>query len=146
LIEKKMNLETSLQASHRPLYDRLLEQGRNLGKLMLLNRNASYEWLNTLPNRWDGEGCGDDQRQEVGPLGVSGCIPTLTSDEQAAIKQNLEQRERFLPWTHRLVETISALPYIQRRFPYQEYVQKVGRLEADGWLVRVYVNHETATD
>jgi hypothetical protein len=54
----------------------------------------------------------------------------------------LKERESFKPWTHRLVETISTLPYIRKRFPYNEYVQKVGRLEADGWLVRVYVNHE----
>jgi hypothetical protein len=146
LIEKKMNLETILQQSHRQLYDRLLEQGRNLGKLMLLNRNASYEWLNTLPSRWNSGDCPEDQAEEAGPLGVSDCIPTLSIGEQASIKQNLEQRERFLPWPHRLVETISALPYIKRRFPYQEYVQKVGRLEADGWLIRVYVNHETTTD
>ena len=26
-----------------------------------------------------------------------------------------------------------------------KYVQTVGRLEAEGWLVRVYVNHEIAT-
>jgi len=54
-----------------------------------------------------------------------------------------KDREQFQPWTHRLVENISSLPFVRRRFPYQEYVQKVGRLEADGWLVRVYVNHET---
>jgi hypothetical protein len=127
-IEKKLNLEESLQKSQREVYERLLEQGRNLGKLMLLNRKSSYEWLNSIKSRQ----VKDDSR-----------IPCLEEAERAAIEQSLRSRERFQPWTHRLVETISAMPYVQRRFPYQEYVQKVGRLEADGWLVRVYVNHET---
>ena len=56
----------------------------------------------------------------------------------------LRERESFKPWTHRLAEAISRLPSIRTRFPYQDYVQKVGRLEADGWFVRVYVNHEDA--
>jgi hypothetical protein len=45
------------------------------------------------------------------------------------------------PWTNQK-ETISQLPFIEKRFPYNEYVQMVGRLEADGWFVRVYVNYE----
>jgi hypothetical protein len=69
-------------------------------------------------------------------------IPSLSEEEQAAIECLLKKREGFHPWTHRLVETISRLPYVRKRFPYHEYVQRVGRLEADGWLVRVYVNHE----
>jgi hypothetical protein len=70
-------------------------------------------------------------------------IPPLSAEELAAIERLLREREAFQPWTHRLVETISRLPYIKKRYPYHEYVQRVGRLEADGWLVRVYVNHET---
>ncbi len=58
----------------------------------------------------------------------------------------LKEREAFQPWTHHFVETISALPCIKKRFPYHDYVQKVGRLEADGWLVRVYVNHKLDPD
>src|SRR5579864_2651143 len=42
-IEKKLNLEKCLQEKHKAEYDRLLAQGRNLGKLMLLNRHASNE-------------------------------------------------------------------------------------------------------
>ncbi len=128
-IEKKINLEACLQQSHKPEYERLLAQGRNLGKLILLNRQASYDWLNSL-------GSADHSTN-------NGCIPSLTEAEDAGIAQALKQRESFQPWTHRLVEAISQLPYIKRRFRYQEYVQKVGRLEAGGWLVRVYVNHET---
>jgi hypothetical protein len=62
--------------------------------------------------------------------------------EHAALEKALAERQVFQPWTHRLVEAISKLPYIKRRFPYKEYVQTVGKLEADGWLVRVYVNHD----
>ncbi|HZR21910.1 MAG TPA: hypothetical protein VFE51_31810 [Verrucomicrobiae bacterium] len=140
-IEKKLNLEKSLQENHREEYERLLAQGINLGKLMLLNRSASYTWLNSLP-----EGESGDASGEVTGCGSNGpCrIPALVAQERDAVARSLQARESFQPWTHRLVETISALPYIQRRFPYQEYVQKVGRLEADGWLVRVYVNHETS--
>jgi hypothetical protein len=127
-IEKKLNLERSLQESQQKEYYRLLAQGRNLGKLILLNRRASYDWLNSIKCQ---EGVED------------GCIPSLRPEDQKAIEESFYVRERFQPWTHRLVETISRFPYVQRRFPYQEYVQKVGRLEADGWLVRVYVNHET---
>jgi hypothetical protein len=128
-IDKKLNLETALQANHKLEYERLLAQGRNLGKLMLLNRRESYDWLNSL--------------HAHGALSEPGGIPRLEDHEHAAIARTLEERERFQPWTHRLVETISTMPYVKSRFPYQEYVQKVGRLEADGWLVRVYVNHET---
>jgi len=143
-IEKKLNLEKDLQARQKSEYDRLLAQGRNLGKLMLLNRQASYEWLNSLQKPADSgkcksmEGAGAESLKGYGEI----CIPELDAGEQARVTQRLETRERFQPWTHRLVETISTLPYIKRRFRYQEYVQKVGRLEADGWLVRVYVNHD----
>jgi hypothetical protein len=126
-IEKKLNLEQALQQKQKEEFDRLINQGKNLGKLTLLNRPCSYEWLNSLKNMNGGE---------------RSTIPSLTPDEHAAIGRVFKKREGFQPWTHRLVENISALPYIKRRFPYQEYVQKVGRLEADGWLVRVYVNHE----
>jgi len=95
---------------------------------MLLNRRTSYDWLNSIKNQG---GIHD------------GCIPCLEAEQQRTIQLSLQARETFQPWTHGLVETISRLPYVRRRFPYQEYVQKVGRLEADGWLVRVYVNHET---
>jgi hypothetical protein len=135
-IERKLNLERDLQARHKIEYDRLLAQGRNLGKLMLLNRPASYEWLNSLEKQAN---CGKDAIGE-------GAIPELDAAEQERVTQRLKERESFQPWTHRLVETISTLPYIKRRYRYQEYVQKVGRLEADGWLVRVYVNHETGDD
>ena len=135
-IERKLNLERDLQARHKIEYDRLLAQGRNLGKLMLLNRPASYEWLNSLEIQAN---CGKDAIGE-------GAIPELDAAEQERVTQRLKERESFQPWTHRLVETISTLPYIKRRYRYQEYVQKVGRLEADGWLVRVYVNHETGDD
>jgi hypothetical protein len=95
---------------------------------LLLKRQASCLWLNSLA---DLKVAQDD------------CIPCLSDEEHAAIARQLIERETFQPWTHHLVETISTLPYIKRRFPYQEYIQKVGRLEADGWLVRVYVNHES---
>ncbi|HWH68241.1 MAG TPA: hypothetical protein VNT26_02610 [Candidatus Sulfotelmatobacter sp.] len=125
-IEKKLNLEAALQTEHKAEFQLLARQGRNLGRLFLLNRRASCEWLNSLQS----------------PDGVENApIPALAPEEQEAIEHLLQAREKFQPWTHHLVETISALPYVKRRFPYREYVQQVGRLEADGWLVRVYVNH-----
>ena len=126
-IEKKMNLEQALQERQRQEYDRLISQGRNLGKLFLLGRKLSCVWLNSLKTSDESEG---------------DVIPPLAAEEHAAIVRLLKERESFKPWTHKLVETISRLPYIRKRFPYHEYVQKVGRLEADGWFVRVYVNHE----
>lgn len=126
-IEKKLNLERALEERQREEFLRLLAQGKNLGKLFLLDRRSSYEWLSSLKSA--------DGVESV-------TIPALLPQEQQAIERLLQQRETFQPWTHRLVETISTLPYIKRRFPYREYVQKVGRLEAGGWLVRVYVNHE----
>jgi hypothetical protein len=126
-IEKKLNLETALQERQKEEFNRLAGQGRNLGKLFLLDRAASYEWLNSMA-RPDESG--------------NAAIPSLTAQEHAAIECVLKEREGFQPWTHRLVEAISRLPYVKKRFPYHEYVQRVGRLEADGWLVRVYVNHE----
>jgi hypothetical protein len=123
-IEKKLNLEKALEESHHEEFKELVARGRHLGRLMLLNRQASYDWLNSLK---DGE------------------IPGLTTEEEARLARNLKQREVFKPWTHRLVEAISKLPYIRKRFSHDEYVQKVGRLEADGWFVRVYVNHQTGT-
>jgi hypothetical protein len=142
-IEKKLNLEKDLQARQKPEYDHLLVQGRNLGKLMLLNRQASCEWLNSLQKQANSPNCGGQPPPvETWHADANGCIPELAKEEQARVVQTLKHREVFQPWTHRLVETISTLPYIKRRFRYQEYVQKVGRLEADGWLVRVYVNHE----
>ena len=144
-IEKKLNLEKDLQARHKREYEQLLAQGRNLGKLMLLNRPASYEWLNSIESqansaRSDGTREPSCESQQERPRD---CIPELSTSEEAQVTERLKERESFQPWTHRLVETISTLPYIKRRFRYQEYVQKVGRLEADGWLVRVYVNHDT---
>jgi len=125
-IEKKLNLEAALQERQKEEFDRLAAQGRNLGKLFLLNRPASYDWLNAMTR----------------PEGSSSAvIPALLAEDLAAIESLLQQREAFQPWTHRLVGTISRLPYVKKRFPYHEYVQRVGRLEADGWLVRVYVNH-----
>jgi hypothetical protein len=139
-IEKKTNLENSLKERHKPEYEHLLEQGINLGRLILLNRASSYEWLSALRTQCDT----DTKDASPADSARAVCrIPRLTKDEYAAVSRSFQQRETFQPWTHRLVETISALPYIKKRFPYQEYVQKVGRLEADGWLVRVYVNHET---
>ena len=140
-IEKKLNLERSLQEGHREEYQRLLAQGMNLGKLMLLNREASYRWLNSLPDGGSAELCAE---AAGGDGDNHSRIPELSAEERTAVAGALKARERFQPWPHRLVETISTLPYVQRRFPYQEYVQKVGRLEADGWLVRVYVNHDTS--
>jgi hypothetical protein len=126
-IEKKLNLEAALQERQKEEFNRLAAQGRNLGKLFLLNRPTSYDWLNSM----------------IRPEGSSPApIPSLSQEEHAAIECLLQGREGFQPWTHRLVETISRLPYVRKRFPYHEYVQRVGRLEADGWLVRVYVNHE----
>jgi hypothetical protein len=137
-IEKKLNLENSLKDRHQIEYEKLLAQGINLGRLILLNRAASYEWLNSFPYTCPA----DPGREPSSDLAQEHCqLPRLTKEEHTAVARSLEARERFQPWPHRLVETISALPYVQRRFPYQEYVQKVGRLEADGWLVRVYVNH-----
>jgi hypothetical protein len=126
-IEKKLNLEAALQERQKEEFNRLAAQGRNLGKLFLLNRATSYDWLNSMTRP---EGAGQ------------ATIPALSAEERAAIERLLKEREGFQPWTHRLVETISRLPYVKKRFPYHEYVQRVGRLEADGWLVRVYVNHE----
>jgi len=128
-IEKKLNLEAALQEKQREEFNRLAAQGRNLGKLFLLDRAASYDWLNSMI-----------------PAGgsVQAPIPSLSEQERAAIECLLRRREGFQPWTHRLVETISRLPYVRKRYLYHEYVQRVGRLEADGWLVRVYVNHERA--
>jgi len=124
-IEKKLNLEAALQERQRGEFNRLLAQGQNLGMLILLNRPASYQWLESLKT----------------PEGLeSAPIPPLTPDELERIARTLKAREVFQPWTHHLVETISQMPYIRYRFRYHEYVQKVGRLEADGWLVRVYVN------
>jgi hypothetical protein len=125
-IEKKLNLERALEAAQKQDFNRLVTQGRNLGKLFLLNRQASCTWLNSIQSL-EGEG--------------KGTVPALTAEEQQTVLRILKQREKFQPWTHRLVETISALPYIKKRYPYRDYVEKVGRLEADGWLVRVYVNH-----
>jgi hypothetical protein len=126
-IEKKLNLEQALAESHNDEYKVLLERGRNLGRLMRLDRQSSYDWLNSIRN----------------PEGVhTGEIPALTPEECAALAYRLKEREGFKPWPHRLVEAISRLPYIRKRFPHDEYVQKVGRLEADGWFVRVYVNYQ----
>jgi hypothetical protein len=126
-IEKKLNLEAALKERQEAEFNRLAAQGHNLGKLFLLDRQSSYDWLNSMaaPN---GSG--------------NAAIPALSAEERAAIEGLLKKREGFQPWTHRLVEAISRLPYVRKRFPYHEYVQQVGRLEADGWLVRVYVNHE----
>ena len=126
-IEKKVNLEQALQERQRQEYNRLISQGSNLGKLFLLDRTASYDWLSAMRDA-------DGAERAV--------IPPLSAEDHAAIVGLLKHRESFKPWPHKLVETISTLPYIRTRFPYNEYVQKVGRLEADGWLVRVYVNHE----
>ena len=120
-----------MQERQKEEFSRLSAQGRNLGKLFLLNRPASYEWLNAM----------------TVAAGASHCtIPSLTPQEQSAIERLLREREAFQPWTNRLVETISRLPFVKNRFRYHEYVQRVGRLEADGWLVRVYVNHERGED
>jgi len=126
-IEKKLNLEQALQERQKEEFDRLLAQGKNLGKLILLDRHASYQWLNSIRDL-------DGMKRAV--------IPALTPEELAAIGGKLKERERFQPWPHRMVDAITKLPYVRKRFPYDEYVQKVGRLEADGWLVRVYVNHQ----
>jgi hypothetical protein len=126
-IEKKLNLEAALQERQKEEFNRLSAQGRNLGKLFLLNRPASYDWLNAM-TRPEGSG--------------HAIIPSLSAQEHATIECLLKEREAFQPWTNRLVETISRLPFVKNRYRYHEYVQRVGRLEADGWLVRVYVNHE----
>lgn len=128
-IEKKLNLERELQEKQQEEFDRLVAQGKNLGRLFLLNRNDSSDWLSSLQS----------------PDGLENApIPALAPLEQKAVEELLKRRESFKPWTHRLVETISTLPYIKDRFRYHEYIQKVGRLEGDGWFVRVYVNHEGA--
>jgi hypothetical protein len=126
-IERKLNLETMLQERQKEEFDLLLAHGRSLGKLMLLNRRASYDWLDSLRPRAGGE---------IAEL------PFLAPEEEAQIVRLLKEREAFQPWTHKLAETFSTLPYVKGRFRYHEFVQKAGRLEADGWLVRVYVNHE----
>jgi len=130
-IEKKLNLERTLQHAHREEYNRLIVQGTNLGRLFLLNRQASYDWLGSMKHTAGVEDLG---------------IPALTQEEHANIVRTLKQREAFQPWTHRLVEGIGKSPLVRKRFPYQEYVQKVGRLEAQGWFVRVYVNLPGAGD
>jgi hypothetical protein len=127
-IEKKMNLEAALEERQKEEFTRLFAQGLNLGKLFLLNRTDSYTWLNAMA-RPDGSG--------------GGAIPPLSEHERASITRLLGDREALQPWTHQLVAAISRLPFVRKRFPYHDYVQRVGRLEADGWLVRVYVNHET---
>lgn len=140
-IEKKITLEKNLETAHRSEFEWLLAQGRNLGKLMLLDRKASYDWLNLLHEAREVR-----QESPAAEHAKSGaCIPILSTQEHESILCRLQERERFHPWPHRLVESFSTLPYVKRRFPYQEYVQKVGRLEADGWLVRVYVNHDMAS-
>ena len=126
-IEKKLNLERALEESHQEEFKQLVARGRDLGRLMLLNRQASYDWLNSI---------------KTSEQSTPGDIPPLTPEEHVALAHNLKEREAFKPWTHRLVEAISKLPYVRKRFPHDEYVQKVGRLEADGWFVRVYVNHQ----
>jgi hypothetical protein len=95
--------------------------------LFLLNRQASCAWLDSVR-------CSNGAGSQA--------IPALAPEERDAVVLMLKKREGFQPWTHHLAETFSALPYIKHRFPYHDYVQKVGHLEADGWLVRVYVNHE----
>jgi hypothetical protein len=142
-IEKKVNLEKCLQEKQQPEFELLLAQGRNLGRLMLLNRQASYEWLNSLTLQKTGvlHGLQPGSAPEISSKLC--CVPPLAENEYLAIEKALFERQVFQPWTHRLVEAISKLPYIKKRFPYKEYVQTVGRLEADGWLVRVYVNHDT---
>jgi len=120
-IEKKLNLERALEGNHSKEFKVLVERGRNLGRLILLDRQNSYDWLNSLKE--DGD------------------INPLSEEEHQLVVSRLKERERFKPWTHRLVDGISKLPYIKNRFPHDEYVQSVGRLEADGWFVRVYVNH-----
>ncbi|HEY3860964.1 MAG TPA: hypothetical protein VGO59_03680 [Verrucomicrobiae bacterium] len=126
-IDKKLNLEAALQERQKEEFERLAAQGRNLGRLFLYNRATSYEWI-------------------YGLTSADGTVPPLSAREQAAIEKLFARREGFQPWTNQLVETISRLPYVKKRFRYYEYVQRVGRLEADGWLVRVYVNHERGED
>lgn len=127
-IEKKLNLEKELQERQQVEFDQLVSQGKSLGKLMLLNRRASHDWLDSL-------------KPQSGQQ--SARIPPLNAGEEAQIVRLFREREAFQPWTHRMAETFSTLPYVKGRFRYHEFVQKAGRLEADGWLVRVYVNHET---
>lgn len=126
-IERKINLERALEEKHRKEFKVLLQRGRNLGKLILLNRQQSYNWLNSIKE-------------------LDGDIPQLSAEEHRLVALRLKEREKFKPWTHRLVDGISTLPYIKKRFPHDEYVQQVGRLEADGWFVRVYVNYMRELD
>jgi hypothetical protein len=126
-IEKKLNLEKALEESQKEEFNVLVARGRNLGRLILLDRRASCDWLNSITG-------------STGPSFSE--IPPLTPAEHALLAQRLTEREGFKPWPHRLVEAISRLPIVRKRFPHDEYVQKVGRLEADGWFVRVYVNHQ----
>ena len=44
-------------------------------------------------------------------------IPSLSVEEQTAIEALLKTRERFQPWTHRLVETIAACLMSRNVFP-----------------------------
>jgi hypothetical protein len=142
-IEKKINLENCLQKKKKTEFELLLAQGRSLGKLMLLNRQVSYEWLNSLALQNKPQASANDSHVENQKIsGICNCVPPLSPSEYGALEKALAERQVFQPWTHRLVEAISKLPYIKRRFPYKEYVQTVGKLEADGWLVRVYVNHD----
>jgi hypothetical protein len=127
-IEKKINLERALEECCQAEFKLLMARGKDLGRLMLLNRRTSYQWMNSIQGS-DGSNDGE--------------IPPLRREEHDAVTRKLKEREAFKPWTHRMVEAISTLPYIRKRFPHDEYVQKVGRLEADGWFVRVYINHQT---
>jgi hypothetical protein len=87
-IEKKVNLEQALQERQRPEYNRLISQGRNLGKLFFLDRTASYDWLSAMKNA-DGAECA--------------IIPSLSAEDHAAIVGLLKHRESFKPWPHKLV-------------------------------------------
>lgn len=123
-IEKKLTLERQLAEAQKAQVEALVARGWRMGKLFLLDRKASYEWLNSL-------GSGNGKPVE---------IPALSAEETGSILAVLKVHEGFKPWTHRLVDVISQLPFVRNRFPHDEYIQRVGRLEADGWLVRVYVN------
>jgi hypothetical protein len=127
-IEKKLNLERALEECCQAEFKLLVARGKDLGRLILLNRQSSYQWMNSIRGPEDSS---------------AGEIPPLSREEYDAVTIKLKERESFKPWTHRLVEAFSALPYIRKRFPHDEYVQEVGRLEADGWFVRVYINHQT---
>jgi hypothetical protein len=123
-IDKKTNLEQALEVSHHAEYERLLARGIHLGRLILLNRKQSCAWLKSIP-----------------PVEAGGDVPPLSEEERQLVAARLLEREAFKPWTHRLVDGISRLPWVRDRFPHEEYVQAVGRLEASGWFIRVYVNH-----